>query len=253
MTRPIRLAVTGAAGRMGRFVTPHLAAADDIEVVACLDPHHAGDTVAGVTVADDPGVLDTADTVLEWAPAETVLGRLADHAAAGRNVVVGASGFTAERLAEATAAWQGAAGRLLIVPNFAIGAVLMQRFAAEAARWFAAGEVIELHHDGKVDAPSGTALATAAAMTSEQHRATESAEIVDGALGADVDGVRVHSVRLPGLIAHQEVLLGSPGELLTIRHDSMDRISFVPGVLVALRGVGGLADPVTVGLDRLLT
>lgn len=249
----MRLAVTGAAGRMGRFVTPHLAAESDIEVVACLDAHHAGETVAGVVVSDDPAVLDEADVVLEWAPADTVLGRLAGHGAAGRHVVVGASGFTAERLDEASRAWEGAAGRLLIVPNFAIGAVLMQRFARQAARWFAASEVIELHHDGKADAPSGTALATAAGMATEQRRAAESAEIVDGALGADVDGVRVHSVRLPGLVAHQEVLLGSPGELLTIRHDSMDRISFVPGVLLALRGVAALADPVTVGLDHLIT
>jgi 4-hydroxy-tetrahydrodipicolinate reductase len=248
----MRVAVTGAAGRMGSFVTPHIAAQADLEVVGCLDPRHVGEVVGGVVVSDDPAALDTAEVVLEWAPATSVLDRLGVHAAAGRHVVVGASGFTPERLDLAGERWEGAVGRLLIVPNFAIGAVLMQRFAREAARWFAASEVIELHHDGKADAPSGTALATALGIAGTQQRAVESEEVVPGARGADVGGVRVHSVRLPGLVAHQEVLLGNPGEVLTLRHDSMDRISFVPGVLAALRGVGGLPDAVTVGLDPLL-
>jgi 4-hydroxy-tetrahydrodipicolinate reductase len=167
-------------------------------------------------------------------------------------VVVGASGFTAERLGQAERAWADAAGRLLIVPNFALGAVLMQRFAAEAARWFAASEVIELHHDAKADAPSGTALSTALGLGGDQRRRVESVEVVPGARGADVEGVRVHSIRLPGLLAHQEVLLGNPGEVLTIRHDSLDRSSFVPGVLLALRSVGDLPESMTVGLDSLL-
>lgn len=246
------VAITGAAGRMGRVTADAVAEAEDLDLVACLDPGHVGEVVAGLEVTDDRSELDGADVVLEWAPVEAVLDGLAGHAAAGRHVVVGSSGFTAERLGAAEQAWASSRGRLLIVPNFAIGAVLMQRFATEAARWFAASEVVELHHDAKADAPSGTAIATALGISGDQRRRTESVEVVEGARGADVDGVRVHSVRLPGLVAHQEVLLGNPGEVLTIRHDSMDRVSFVPGVLLALRQVADLADPVTVGLDHLL-
>jgi 4-hydroxy-tetrahydrodipicolinate reductase len=142
-----------------------------------------------------------------------------------------------------------------VVPNFSIGAVLMMRFAAAAAPHFAAAEIVELHHDRKADAPSGTALATAAGMTAaggRQERAVESAEALAGARGAAADGVRVHAVRLPGLLAHQEVILGSPGETLTIRHDTTDRAAFLPGVLLAIRGVAALADPVTVGLEAVL-
>ena len=130
------------------------------------------------------------------------------------------------------------------------------RFAEMAAPYFAASEVIELHHDRKADAPSGTALATAARMSAaaegRQDRAVESEELAPGARGADAAGVRVHAIRLPGLLAHQEVLLGSPGETLTIRHDTSDRVAFMPGVLLAIRGVAGLQDPVTVGLEGLL-
>jgi 4-hydroxy-tetrahydrodipicolinate reductase len=246
------VAIAGAAGRMGTASAAAIVAAPDLDLVGCFDPGHPGDDVGGLEVSADPAVFDGADVVLEWAPVDAVLARLPLHAAGARHVVVGSSGFTAERLAAAEEAWEGAGSRLLVVPNFAIGAVLMQRFAAEAARWFDASEVIELHHDAKADAPSGTSLATAVGMRGEQRRRTESVEIVEGARGADVDGVRVHSVRLPGLLAHQEVLLGNPGEVLTIRHDSMDRSSFMPGILLALRNVATLTDPVTVGLDALL-
>lgn len=246
------IAISGAGGRMGRTVAAAVVDEPDLDLVATFDPEHAGDVVAGTTVAGDLAVLDGSEVVIEWAPVDAVLGHLPAHAAAGRHVVVGSSGFTAERLLEVERIWSGAEGRLLIVPNFAIGAVLMQRFAAEAARWFAAYEVVELHHDAKADAPSGTAVATAVGMSGEQHRRVESKEYVTGSRGGDVEGVRVHSIRLPGLLAHQEVLLGNPGEVLTIRHDSMDRSSFIPGVLLALRGVGDLTDPVTVGLDALL-
>lgn len=246
------IAISGAAGRMGRTSAAAIDAAAGLDLVACFDPGHPGDVVSGIEVSADPSVFDAASTVLEWGPVGTVLDRLPAHAAGGRHVVVGSSGFTADRLAAAQSAWANAGSRLLIVPNFAIGAVLLQRFAAEASRWFDASEVIELHHDGKADAPSGTALATAIGMAGGQRRAVESVELVEGARGADVEGVRVHSVRLPGLLAHQEVMLGNPGEILTIRHDSMDRSSFIPGILLALRAVAGLDDPVTVGLDTLL-
>jgi 4-hydroxy-tetrahydrodipicolinate reductase len=141
------------------------------------------------------------------------------------------------------------------VPNFSIGAVLMMRFAAAAAPHFAAAEIVELHHDGKADAPSGTALATAAGMAAgggRNERVVESAESLPGARGGAAGGVRIHSVRLPGLLAHQEVILGSPGETLTIRHDTSDRASFLPGVLLAVRKVAALPDPVTVGLEAVL-
>jgi 4-hydroxy-tetrahydrodipicolinate reductase len=142
---------------------------------------------------------------------------------------------------------------VIVAPNFALGAVLMQRFAAEAARFFPAAEVIELHHDGKADAPSGTALATARRIARERTAdyLGPEAESVTGARGGNVEGVRVHSVRLPGLVAHQEVILGAPGQTLTIRHDSMDRASFMPGVLLAIKAVGSRPG-LTVGLEPLL-
>ncbi len=167
------------------------------------------------------------------------------------HVVVGTSGFDEERIAQVRQSWSGASTNCLIVPNFSIGAVLMMRFAELASPHFAAAEIIELHHDRKADAPSGTAVSTAGRMDGEWQRAVESRELIPGSLGADSEGTRIHSVRLPGLLAHQEVLLGNPGELLTIRHDSTDRISFMPGVLAAVRAVPDLQG-VTVGLDGVL-
>jgi 4-hydroxy-tetrahydrodipicolinate reductase len=173
----------------------------------------------------------------------------------GLHAVVGTSGFDPGRVEDLRRMWGSGGPNCLVVPNFSIGAVLMMRFAELAAPHFAASEIVELHHDAKADAPSGTALATAARMSDaggRQERRVESAELAAGARGAAAGGVRVHAVRLPGLLAHQEVLLGSPGETLTIRHDTTDRVAFVPGVLLAVRGVAGLSDPVTVGLEGLL-
>jgi 4-hydroxy-tetrahydrodipicolinate reductase len=174
----------------------------------------------------------------------------------GLDVVVGTSGFGDDRLAQ-VGAWAGPT-RVLIVPNFSIGAVLMMRFAAQAAKFFDSAEVIELHHAAKMDAPSGTALRTAgligqaraAAGLGAPPDATEAQ--ADGARGATVDGIHVHSVRVAGLVAHQEVLFGGHGETLTIRHDSLDRASFMPGVLLGLRGVKQLPPGLTVGLESLL-
>jgi 4-hydroxy-tetrahydrodipicolinate reductase len=169
---------------------------------------------------------------------------------------VGTSGFDESRLGALRADWGSGPPNCLVVPNFSIGAVLMMRFAAAAAPHFAAAEIVELHHDRKADAPSGTALATAAGMAAaggRQERAVESGEALAGARGAAAGGgMRIHAVRLPGLLAHQEVLLGSPGETLTIRHDTTDRAAFLPGVLLAVRGVAALPDAVTVGLEALL-
>jgi 4-hydroxy-tetrahydrodipicolinate reductase len=199
-------------------------------------------------------VIGDADIVVEFTVPDAVMGNLERWRAMGVHAVVGTSGFDAARLDRLAELWGDGPPNCLVVPNFSIGAVLMMRFAELAAPHFAAAEIVELHHDRKADAPSGTAAATAARVAAAgpgQHRAVESVETVPGTRGGVVDAVRVHSVRLPGLLAHQEVLFGTEGELLTIRHDSTDRSSFLPGVLAGIRAVGDLPG-VTVGLDRVL-
>ena len=168
--------------------------------------------------------------------------------------MVGTSGFDEARLTQVGRAWGDGPPNCLIVPNFSIGAVVMMRLSEIAAPHFAAAEIIELHHDRKADAPSGTALATAQriAAQKQQHREVDSVEMVPGDRGADVDTVPVHSVRLPGYVAHQEVVFGGMGETLSIRHDTTDRQAFMPGVILAVRSVADLAAPLTVGLEPLL-
>ena len=243
----IRVGVLGAKGRMGSQVCSTIESADDLMLTAQVDLGDSLDVLAGADVVVDfthPGVvMDN----LRWC---------VEHGIAS---VAGTSGFGDSRLGE-VAGWLDARpeARVLVVPNFSVGAVLMMRFAELAAPFFESAEVIELHHAGKADAPSGTAgrtasiisAARAAARSEPMPDATVTA--ADGARGAEVDGVHVHSVRLAGLVAHQEVLLGGHGELLTIRHDSLDRASFMPGVLLAVRGIGGLPPGLTVGLDGLL-
>ena len=250
-----RVAVSGAGGRMGRLVAETVAAAPDLELTAVFDPAHAGAEVAGKTVAADPLACSDAEVVVEFTVPEVVLDNIGAWRRMGLHAVVGTSGFDAARLSRAAEVWGDGPPNCLVVPNFSIGAVLLMHFAAAAAPHFAASEVIELHHDAKADAPSGTAIATAGRMESaggRQERAVESAELLPGARGALAGAVPVHSIRLPGMLAHQEVLLGSPGEVLTLRHDTSDRVAFMPGVLLAIRSVAGLSDPVTVGLDGLL-
>jgi 4-hydroxy-tetrahydrodipicolinate reductase len=243
----IKVGVLGAKGRMGSEVCRAVEGADGMEVAATVD---VGDT-------RDP--LAACDVVVDFTHPGAVLDNLQWCLSHGRNVVVGTSGFDEARLA-AVSDWLSAApsARALIVPNFSVGAVLMMRFAEQAARFFESAEVIELHHAAKADAPSGTASRTAA-LISAARAAAELGPVPDatvsevaGARGAALDGVRVHSVRLAGLLAHQEVLLGGHGEILTIRHDSMDRASFMPGVLLAARGVASLPAGLTVGLESLL-
>jgi 4-hydroxy-tetrahydrodipicolinate reductase len=243
----IRVGVLGARGRMGSQVCSTVESADDLALTAQVDLGDSLDALAGADVVVDfthPGVvMDN----LRWC---------VEHGIAS---VVGTSGFGDSRLGE-VAGWLDArpGGRVLVVPNFSVGAVLMMRFAELAAPFFESAEVIELHHAGKADAPSGTAGRTASMISAARSAAhaepmpDATVTAADGARGAEVDGVHVHSVRLAGLVAHQEVLLGGHGELLTIRHDSLDRASFMPGVLVALRGIGGLPPGLTVGLDGLL-
>lgn len=243
----MRVAVLGAAGRMGRAVTAAVAAAPDLELVAGLD---AGDDVAGLAGAADVAVDFTVP-----AATEANVHALID---AGVHAVVGTTGWDGpalERVREHLAAVPAVG--VLVAPNFALGAVLAMAFAARAARWFESAEVVELHHPDKVDAPSGTARHTAAGIARARREAglgampdATAAELA-GARGADVDGVRVHAVRLRGLVAHEEILFGNPGEQLTIRHDSFDRVSFMPGVLHAVRTVPGRPG-LTVGLENYL-
>jgi 4-hydroxy-tetrahydrodipicolinate reductase len=249
------VAVSGAAGRMGRLVAAAVADAGDLDLTACYDPGAAGGEVSGVAVTADRESLAGCDVVVEFTNPAVVMDNLAAWHHLGLHAVVGTSGFDDERLGALREMWGSGPPHCLVVPNFSIGAVLMMRFAELAAPHFDASEIVELHHDRKADAPSGTALATAAGIAAaggEQRRETESEEIAAGARGADAGGVRVHSVRLPGLLAHQEVLFGSPGETLAIRHDTTDRSAFMPGVLLGIRSVPGLSGGVTVGLEGLL-
>lgn len=251
----IRVGVSGVAGRMGRLVAEAVAAAPDLDLAEGYDPGAAGQAVSGIRIGADPEAMAAAEVVVEFTKPAVVLDNLARWRALGLHAVVGTSGFDAARLEALREIWGSGPARCLVVPNFSIGAVLMMRFAAAAAPHFAAAEIVELHHDGKADAPSGTALATAAGMAAgggRNERVVESAELLPGARGGAAGGVRIHSVRLPGLLAHQEVILGSPGETLTIRHDTSDRASFLPGVLLAVRRVAALPDPVTVGLEAVL-
>jgi 4-hydroxy-tetrahydrodipicolinate reductase len=242
----MKAGVLGARGRMGRTACAAIAEAPDLELSAEVDQ---GDELAALTGCD---------VVLDFTHPGAVLGNLRWCVEHGLNVVVGTSGFDEERLAEVRG-WLTGETRVLIVPNFSIGAILMMRFAAEAARFFESAEVIELHHAAKLDAPSGTALRTAEMIAAARARAglgappDATASEVPGARGATVGDIHVHSVRVAGLVAHQEVLFGGHGETLTIRHDSLDRASFMPGVLLGLRGVGSLAPGLTVGLDALLS
>ncbi len=238
---------------MGRLVAGAVRDAGDLELVALYDPEHSGEEVAGCEIAAASDVVAAAEVVVEFTRPDVVMANLAAWHGHGVHAVVGTSGFDAARLSEVQALFGGGPPNCLIAPNFSIGAVLMMRFAELAAAHMAAAEIVELHHDHKADAPSGTALSTAAriAAAGEQQRAVASKELVAGSRGGEVGGVPVHSVRLPGLLAHQEVLFGSSGETLTIRHDTTDRQSFLPGVLLAVRSVAGLPG-VTVGIEELL-
>jgi 4-hydroxy-tetrahydrodipicolinate reductase len=219
----IRVAVAGAAGRMGETVCRAVDGAPDMELVARADP--TLDATLTDALAAGPDVL------VDFTIPSTALDNARQAVAAGVHVVIGTTGFDIDAL-------HGVSGaNVFVAPNFAIGAVLMMRFAAEAARHMARAEIIELHHDGKVDRPSGTAARTAALMSEA---------------GGDGYDVPIHSVRLPGLVAHQEVILGDVGQTLTIRHDSIDRESFMPGVLLAVRRVAGLTESPVVGLEHLL-
>jgi 4-hydroxy-tetrahydrodipicolinate reductase len=212
----IRVVVAGAAGRMGETVCQAVEGADDMELAGRADPR------LGVELAD---ALDDADVAVDFTQPDAALDNVRACLEAGVHVVVGTTGWDVARV-------QGLGGaNVLVAPNFAIGAVLMMQFARDASSHMARAEIVELHHEGKLDAPSGTAARTAELMKGD---------------------VPIHSVRLPGLVAHQEVILGDVGQTLTIRHDSTSRESFMPGVLLAVRRVGSLTESPVVGLENLL-
>ena len=259
----MRVGVVGAGGRMGAEVCRAVHATRDLDLVAAVDPAHEGIGVREVTGVDtDLAVAGSLDA-LRRADVEVAV-EFTGPASVGENLVwlleheihavVGATGIDDADLDRARAAASAGSARALLAPNFAIGAVLLMRFAADAARHLPHVEVIELHHDAKVDAPSGTALRTADLIAQARTEAPSTPagdELHPGARGYEHRGVRVHSVRLPGLVAHQEVVFGGEGQTLTVRHDSLDRRSFMPGVLLACRRVPGL-DGVVVGLEHLL-
>ena len=242
----IAVAVIGAAGRMGSTVCGAVEAADDLDLVGRFD------------LGDELGDLAGADVAVEFSVPDAALSNVLHCVRRGIHAVVGTTGWNEDGFERVRWALETSRGTgVLIVPNFSLGAVLMMRFAAQAARFYESAEVVEMHHPDKVDAPSGTAARTAR-LIAEARKSGDLPPIPDatttamvGARGADVDGVRVHAVRLRGLVAHQEVLLGGPGEQLTIRHDSFDRVSFMPGVLLGIRRIGTLPG-LTVGLEPLL-
>lgn len=244
----IEVGVVGAAGRMGSEVVRAVEASADLHLAAAID------------IADPLSRLVSAgvQVAVDFTTPEAVMGTLRHCIEQGIHVVAGTTGFDEGRLDEVRSLLAAHPGvGVVIAPNFALGAVLLMRFAREAAPYFESVEIVEMHHPDKLDAPSGTAMHTAAVIA-EARRASGAApspdatdRSVEGARGADVAGVRVHSVRVRGHVAHEEVLLGNPGEVLTLRHDSLDRMSFMPGVLLAVRAVGSRTG-LTVGLEPLL-
>ena len=244
----IKVGVLGARGRMGSEVVKAVTDAADMQLVASLD---AGDSL-------DALVTTGAQVVVDFTTPDVVMANLEFLISHNIHAVVGTTGFSEDRIA--TLEKQLAAhpqASVLIAPNFAIGAILMMQFAEKAAQYFESAEIIELHHPNKADAPSGTAGRTAGLISAARKAAGLGAQpdatttSIDGARGADVDGVPVHSVRLRGLIAHQEVLFGGLGETLTIRHDSLDRAGFMPGVLLGVRKVSSHSG-LTIGLDKFM-
>jgi 4-hydroxy-tetrahydrodipicolinate reductase len=254
---PIRVGVVGAAGRMGSAVCDAVAADPRLELVAVVDPHGTGRTCHDLVIAAELKALADAGTevVVDFSVVQAARVTLPWLALHGMHAVVGTTGFVDADLARYRAEFTRS--NCLIAANFAIGAVLMMRFAEMAAPWFDTAEIIELHHDAKIDAPSGTAVATAQRMAAAREPFPADAThtvVVDGARGGEgPGGVRLHSVRMRGMVAHQEVLLGAQGQTLTIRHDSYDRSSFMPGVVLACAQVAQLPQPLTVGIDSLLT
>jgi 4-hydroxy-tetrahydrodipicolinate reductase len=252
----IKVGVLGAVGRMGRTVCEAVEADPELELVARVDTSGG----EGIDTSTDALVRQGADVVVDFTQPATVMANVRDCIAKGLHCVVGTTGFTEANFAEIRELVADGKANVFIAPNFSIGAVLMMHFAKQAARYMPSVEIVEQHHTGKLDAPSGTALKTARDIAEvwkthgrppggEAH--PEEKETVSGARGADADHIHVHAMRVLGRLAHQEVLFGGPGENLAIRHDTMDRVSFMPGVILAIKAVGSRPG-LTVGLEQLL-
>lgn len=263
----IKVAVFGAAGRMGAEVCRAVSAAEGMDLVCAVDPPHQGKSIFEMTsVASDLVICGSsedvlaagADVAVDFTVATSAFENILWCVGNGVHIVVGTTGFAEAEMKEIEQLAEKGSANVLVAPNFAIGAVLMMQFARRAARWLPDAEVIELHHPGKLDSPSGTAQRTAEYI-SEGRDAEPTAwaqqlgakQTITGARGAELGKVPIHSVRLPGLVAHQEVLFGGEGQTLSIRHDSIDRTSFMPGVLLAIRGIVELRG-LTLGIDGLL-
>ncbi len=254
--------MVGAGGRMGQEVCRAVVEAPDLELVAAIDPGHVGGGACGRTIVGEVNALGDLGTevVVDFTNAEAVRHNARHYALLGIHAVIGTSGLSDSDVAGMEVLFSGSGPNAVVVPNFAIGAVLLLHLCRIAAPHMDGVEIIELHHDAKRDAPSGTAMHTAAVIASARRAAGSpplppdptTDVVLAGARGAEApDGVHVHSVRLPGLVAHEEVIFGAPGQSLSIRHDSYDRRSFMPGVLLAVRAVAGRPG-LTVGLESLL-
>jgi len=262
----IRVIVAGAAGKMGQETVRALATSAEFEVVAAVDKQNVGESLTAVagSMAPDIKIQGKLGETLDSVPADVMIDFTHPSSAAsntlsalkrGVAVVIGTSGLSSEDMSAIREACMESNKTALLVPNFAIGAVLMMRFAELAGKWFPNAEIIEMHHDGKADSPSGTASRTAEiiaeARESVPRGVVGAIEKYPGARGATVKGVHVHSIRMPGFIAHQEILFGGKGEILTVRHDSTDRKSFMEGVKLACREVNTL-NGLVIGLDKLM-
>ena len=237
----LRVGVFGAGGRMGRTVCAAVAADPDLELVAAVDPACEGEVVEALAISATPGSLGIAGAkvAVDFTVAPAAMGNASWCAEHGVHLVIGTTGLDEGALAQLREMFGRGGANCIMAPNFAIGAVLMMRFAELAAPWFETVEVIELHHDTKLDAPSGTALLTARRIAAARDVpvGTSAGPSLPARGSEAAPGVHVHSVRLRGLVAHQEVLFGTAGQILTIRHDSLDRTSFMPGVLLAVKRV----------------
>jgi 4-hydroxy-tetrahydrodipicolinate reductase len=256
----VRVGFFGAGGRMGTAVCQAVDADDELELVVAVDPVHAGERAgpSGPSIAARAEAMSDAgaEVAIDFTLAGPAFANAMWCAAHGVHAVIGTTGFSPEHLEQLKTAFAPGPANCLLAPNFAIGAVLMMRFAELAAPWFDTAEIVELHHDAKLDSPSGTAILTARRMSAARAGGLRGSEGPapgpEPARGVEAaPGVRVHSVRLRGLVAHQEVLLGTAGQILTLRHDSLDRSSFMPGVLLATKQVPGRRG-FTLGLDPLL-
>ena len=245
MDEALRVGVIGAAGRMGAEVCRAVEADPDLELAARVERESSLDVL----------VRNRVEVAVDFTTPASVKDNVRFCIEHGIHAVVGTTGLSAEDLDEIDQRARTSAANVFVAPNFAIGAVLMMRFAAQAARHFDRAEIVERHHEKKVDSPSGTALRTASLMNEAWPqgwaRATQDNEALPGSRGADAAGIRIHSLRVPGSVAHQEVILGSKGETLTIRHDSVDRSCFMQGVLLAVKNVGS-SRGLTLGLENLL-